>query len=68
MKVRGDHVGWLKLNVTRAADLWSLFPASNMGMFMRVTNRKGVCVCVMEGGFAMAYTLFPAVNMGRFVE
>ena len=42
VKVRGDDEGWLKLNVTQAANLWTLFPASNMGMFMRVTNRKGV--------------------------
>lgn len=39
--VSGDHVGWLKLNVTRAADSWTLFPGSNLGLFMRVRNRKG---------------------------
>ncbi|KAK7091274.1 bone morphogenetic protein 7-like isoform X2 [Littorina saxatilis] len=41
LDVRGDEVGWLKLNVTLAADRWTLFPVSNMGMYMRVTNRRG---------------------------
>lgn len=39
--VLGDDEGWLKLNVTRAVDAWTLFPASNMGMYIRVTNKKG---------------------------
>ncbi|KAL8591494.1 hypothetical protein ACOMHN_000509 [Nucella lapillus] len=42
--VRGDYVGWIKLNVTRAADQWTLFPASNLGMFLQVTNSKGRAV------------------------
>ncbi|XP_025092304.1 bone morphogenetic protein 7-like isoform X2 [Pomacea canaliculata] len=39
--VRGDEEGWLKFNVTRAADVWTLFPSSNLGLYMRVTNAKG---------------------------
>ncbi|KAK7475615.1 hypothetical protein BaRGS_00033108 [Batillaria attramentaria] len=41
MTVSGDQVGWLKLNVTRAADSWTLFPTSNLGLYMRVKNSKG---------------------------
>lgn len=39
--VTGDKEGWLKLNVTHAADAWTLFPVSNLGMYIRVINQKG---------------------------
>lgn len=39
--VPGNYVGWLKLNVTQAADSWTLFPAANLGLYLRVKNRKG---------------------------
>ena len=39
--VRGDEIGWLKVNVTQAAEHWTLFPSSNVGMVLRVLNRKG---------------------------
>ena len=36
-----DEVGWLTVNVTQAAEHWTLFPSSNVGMVLRVLNRKG---------------------------
>ncbi|XP_076456461.1 bone morphogenetic protein 7-like isoform X2 [Babylonia areolata] len=44
VRVRGDQTGWLKLNVTRAAEQWTLFPSSNLGLYLQVTNRKGRAV------------------------
>ena len=36
-----NEVGWLKVNMTQAAEHWTLFPSSNVGMVLRVLNRKG---------------------------
>nr|AFP57673.1 BMP7 [Tegillarca granosa] len=36
MTVQADHVGWLTLNVTRAADMWIRNPESNLGLYMRI--------------------------------
>ncbi|PVD32629.1 hypothetical protein C0Q70_08072 [Pomacea canaliculata] len=41
LKVRGDAEGWLKFNVTRALKTWTKFPSSNLGLYMRVINRRG---------------------------
>ena len=49
-----DEVGWLKVNMTQAAEHWTLFPSSNVvGMVLRVLNCKGDeglgWGCVLEG-------------------
>ena len=32
------YVGWLTFNVSSAADLWRMFPESNLGLFMEVSD------------------------------
>ncbi|XP_041360873.1 bone morphogenetic protein 7-like isoform X2 [Gigantopelta aegis] len=41
MTVSGDYSGWLALNVTCAAEQWTDFPRTNLGLYMRIIDRKG---------------------------
>ncbi|CAI9739529.1 morphogenetic 7-like isoform X2 [Octopus vulgaris] len=36
--VSSDFEGWILMNVTNAADSWTIMPASNMGLFLRITD------------------------------
>ncbi|XP_014779144.1 bone morphogenetic protein 7 [Octopus bimaculoides] len=36
--VSSDFEGWILMNVTNAADSWTIMPASNMGLYLRITD------------------------------
>lgn len=43
--IKGDYRGWLRLNVTGAAEKWTRNPGSNLGLFMKITGSRGkLCV------------------------
>ncbi|XP_071114428.1 bone morphogenetic protein 7-like isoform X2 [Haliotis cracherodii] len=39
--IKGDYRGWLRLNVTGAAEKWTRNPGSNLGLFMKITGSRG---------------------------
>uniref|UniRef100_A0A0L8GPY2 TGF-beta family profile domain-containing protein n=1 Tax=Octopus bimaculoides TaxID=37653 RepID=A0A0L8GPY2_OCTBM len=36
--VSSDFEGWILMNVTNAADSWTIMPASNMGLYLKITD------------------------------
>ncbi|XP_052086249.1 bone morphogenetic protein 7-like [Mytilus californianus] len=39
---KADHVGWLTLDLTKAAELWTQYPTANLGLYMKIKFiRKG---------------------------
>jgi len=39
---KADHVGWLTIDVTKAAEMWTRYPTSNLGLYMKIKFiRKG---------------------------
>ncbi|XP_043219973.1 bone morphogenetic protein 7-like [Amphibalanus amphitrite] len=49
------YVGWLTFNVSSAADLWRMFPHSNLGLFMEVTSEGGEQLVPGQVGLVDAY-------------
>ncbi|XP_046578572.1 bone morphogenetic protein 7-like isoform X1 [Haliotis rubra] len=39
--IKGDYRGWLRLNVTGAAEKWTRNPGSNLGLYMKITGARG---------------------------
>lgn len=33
-----DYEGWVLMNVTHSAESWTIFPTSNMGLFLKVID------------------------------
>ncbi|KAL3887913.1 hypothetical protein ACJMK2_000298 [Sinanodonta woodiana] len=40
LTVKKNYEGWLSINVTNAANYWSVFRTENLGLYMRVTDVK----------------------------
>ncbi|GAB1603846.1 morphogenetic 7-like isoform X2 [Argonauta hians] len=36
--VSSHYEGWILLNVTKAADSWTIMPSSNMGLYLKITD------------------------------
>ncbi|XP_037072067.1 bone morphogenetic protein 7-like [Pollicipes pollicipes] len=49
------YVGWLTFNVTRAADLWRVFPDFNLGLYIEVMLEDGSTVVPAQAGIVDAF-------------